>query len=64
MEKVSSCGQMAPNTQEISITITLKEKEYTNGLMVECMKVNGRTIKCMAKGFSLGETEGDTKETT
>jgi len=32
-----------------------------NGPTVECMKVNGRTIKCMGKEFSLGETEEDTK---
>ena len=64
MEKESSCGQMAQNTQEISITIILKEKEYTNGLMVECMKGNGRITKCTAKEFSLGEMECDTKETT
>lgn len=55
---------MAPNTQEISITITLKEKAYMNGLMVECMKENGKTTKCMVKASSLGEMEGDTKETT
>jgi hypothetical protein len=30
------------------------DKEYINGLMVEYMKVLGKTIKCMEKVFLLG----------
>lgn len=62
MEKEFSCGQTSQNTQEISSTIILREKGSTNGLMEGCTKENGKITKCMVKEFSLGETEGDTKE--
>ena len=64
MVKVFSCGQMAQNTQETSLTTTSKEKESMNGLTEDNMKVNGKTIKCTVKVFLHGETEGDMKVTT
>ena len=64
MVKEFSCGQTAQNTQEISLTTTLKEKESMNGLTEDNTKVNGKITKCTAKVFLPGETEGDTRETT
>lgn len=63
MVKVFSCGQMAQNTQAISSITTSKAKEFMNGLTAECMRVNGKTTKCMEKESLLGEMEGDMKVT-
>ena len=59
MERECSCGLMSPNTQETSLTTTLREKEFMNGVMDECTKENGKITKCMVKESLLGKMEGD-----
>ena len=59
MEKVSSSGVTKVNTMVISTRITFMVKENTFGLMAECIKVNGLTIKWKAKAHLHGVTAED-----
>lgn len=64
MELVHSNGLITLNTLESSITTIFMGKESTLGVMGEDTKVNGKTIRCMEKGLSLGQMEGNMWEST
>jgi len=57
MEKVDSNDQEELFMKENFWIITLKDMETVNGLMEENIMVNGRTTKCMEKGYFIGQTE-------
>jgi len=60
----SSCGPTDQPMKVILLTITLMEKVYTPGLMVEDTKANGVITRCTAKVYLFGLTAVSTKETT
>lgn len=53
MEKEYSNGQMVQYIQEILTKIIYKDKENTNGKMVDNTQGNGKIIKWMEKGYIL-----------
>ena len=63
-EKASTSGKMAPDTMETGSKIELKDSANTNGKMAGAILVNGKTIICMVKEFTLGPTVEDMKENT
>ena len=46
--------KMGGNTKENGMMIRSTEMEYSLGLMGGCIRVNGRTIKCMESAFISG----------
>jgi len=57
MEEVFSHGATDQNTMEILRTTLYKGWGYTLGRMTENTKANGRIIRCMDEGYSLGAME-------
>ena len=57
-EKDDSNGATAVFSLATSMKIILKDLAFMNGTMAVNLKANGRIIKCMAKGNSLGLMEG------
>jgi hypothetical protein len=62
MELASSYGQMDLFIMANSSTIILKVKVNTNGLMVELLKVIGKTTRCTVKECLHGPMVGNMKE--
>ena len=62
MDAVISDGQMARNILEIGRMIRLKAKVFSNGLMGESIRVNGKKVKCMERVYILGQMEGNILE--
>jgi hypothetical protein len=40
----------------------LKDKVFSNGLMGESIRVNGKKVKCMERVYILGQMEGNILE--
>ena len=59
-----SNGTMVLNTREILSIIILMEKGFTFGTMIEHIKVNGRTIRCMEEESSCGKMGESILEST
>ena len=57
MEEVFSHGVTDQNTMEISRTTIYKGWGFTLGMMAGNTKANGRIIRCMDEGYSLGAME-------
>jgi len=63
-EKVSTNTWMAPSTKEIGIKTKYKVLELTLGLMQRYTLASGKTITCMDKESSAGQTADNTRVNT
>ena len=64
MESVFTFGKMDHLTMEIGLKIGLRDMVSTNGKTVELTQVNGKTIICTDKVFTLGLMEDAMKVST
>ena len=62
MERESLLGQMDLNLKATFCKMAYKAKEFINGRMEEHTQANGKITKCMALGYSNGQTGEYIKE--